>query len=499
MNLRAFVPWLVFLGLVLGGPANADTPGIGKKPDVRLLIDVSGSMKTSDPDNLRAPAVELLVRMLPEGSRAGIWLFGDGVRELVPHGEVDEEWRKRARRGMERIDNSGQRTNIPAALDAATFDFDRLDPGYRISIILLTDGKVDVAESPMQNATAARNILTQRAVTLGQTGIPVHTIALSSEADWVFLRSLAATTNGIAEQADSATELGGVFLQSLDIVAPTVRVPLAGSRFSIDASVEEFTVLIFFENGRKRVRLVNPAGDKWGPSDDLQGVSWVVNDQFAVVTVTSPTPGDWQVQAPRDTSARVSVISDLQLQVDPVPSSLPAGRQAELGIRLVEKGQPVLDPDVLGAFSLYVDITGPGGSRERIDVIGNYPFPADGEYRVLLPPFVRSGRHSLIVHLQAGALQRELPLLVEVAAPPEESTLVTRGQAPPADDFKAPLTGLVAAIVAVLLVVWWVLRRRKRRKLELWQRRAQNAAKLSDDFPVAGLTAGREPEDRSLD
>jgi uncharacterized protein (TIGR03503 family) len=290
-----------------------------------------------------------------------------------------------------------------------------------------------------------------------------------------------------------------VFLQSLDIVAPSVRVPLAGSRFSIDASVEEFTVLVFFENGRKRVRLVNPAGDKWGPADAVQGVSWIVNDQFALVTVSSPTPGDWQVQAPKDTSARVSVISDLQIQVDPVPSSMPAGRQAELGIRLMEKGVPVLDPDVLGAFDLYVDITGPNGLAERIDVIGNYPVPADGEYRVQLPSFVSSGRHALTVRLQAGALQRELSLLVEVAALPEETTLVTRGQAPPEDDFTAPLIGLVVAIFAVLLVVGWVLRRRRKRKLELWQRRAQSAAKLNGDFPGSGMTADREPRDPSLD
>lgn len=333
---------LALLCVFLAARAGADTPGIGKKPDVRLLIDISGSMKTSDPDNLRAPAVELLVRMLPDGSRAGIWLFGDTVRELVPHGDVDEEWRKRARRGMERIDNSGQRTDIPAALDAATYDFDRLDPGYRISIILLTDGKVDVAESPMLNATAARTILAERALTLGQTGIPVHTIALSSEADWVFLRSLAAATSGIAEQAGSAEELGGMFLQSLDLVAPSVRVPLQGGRFSIDDSVEEFTVLVFFQNGRKRVRLVNPLGDRYGPADAVQGVDWVVTEQFALATVTAPEAGEWQVRAPEDTSARVSVISDLQLQVDPVPSSLPAGRQAELGIRLVESGVPVI-------------------------------------------------------------------------------------------------------------------------------------------------------------
>ncbi len=45
-------------------------------PDVRLLIDVSGSMRQSDPNNLREPALELMLRLLPEGSRAGVWTFG---------------------------------------------------------------------------------------------------------------------------------------------------------------------------------------------------------------------------------------------------------------------------------------------------------------------------------------------------------------------------------------------------------------------------------------
>ena len=38
-------------------------------PDVRLLIDVSGSMRESDPNNLRQPALDLMLRLLPENSR----------------------------------------------------------------------------------------------------------------------------------------------------------------------------------------------------------------------------------------------------------------------------------------------------------------------------------------------------------------------------------------------------------------------------------------------
>ena len=499
-RLRLAFVLVLLLGLLSPVFGVADTGGAGLKPDVRLLIDVSGSMKTSDPDNLRAPAVEMLVRMLPQGSRAGIWLFAEEAIELVPHGEVDTEWRARARRAMARIDNSGQRTNIPAALAAATFDFDRLDPGYRVSVVLLTDGKVDVGESPMLNASAARELLAGTAVELGHTGVPVHTIALSAEADWAFLRSLAQATSGIAEQVESADALGAVFLQSLEMVAPTARVPVEGSRFSIDASVEEFTALVFFPKGRQRVRVVTPGGDEFGPQDSRDGVDWAVNAQFGLVTVTDPEPGEWAIQVASGNSIRVTVISDLQLEVDPLPNSMPSGRQAEIGLRLTEGGKPLLDAEVIETFALFLEIEGPDGSTERIDVTGNYDLPADGEYRVLLPPFVQSGRYQIMVRLIGDTLQRELPLLVEVAPPPEEATLVTRGDAPPTDDFRAPLIGLAVGLLLVLAVIWWILRRRKKRKLAIWQKRAELArTNGTGEFPMAGVSAEEQATKERLD
>ncbi|KKN16602.1 hypothetical protein LCGC14_0974140, partial [marine sediment metagenome] len=47
-----------------------------ESPDIRIIVDISGSMKETDPNNLRQPAVRLLARVLPEGSTAGVWTFG---------------------------------------------------------------------------------------------------------------------------------------------------------------------------------------------------------------------------------------------------------------------------------------------------------------------------------------------------------------------------------------------------------------------------------------
>ncbi len=469
--------------------------GGGLKPDVRLIIDISGSMKQSDPKNLRAPALDLIIRLLPEGARAGVWIFGQEVELLVPHGAVDEQWRRTAQQAVANIDNSGLRTNIPAALAAATYDLQSMDPGYRTSIILLTDGKVDIAESPMANISAARAVLANLSLELGARGIPVHTIALSEEADWIFLRALAQNTHGIAEKAESAQALTAIFLQSLETVAPAARVPVVGSGFLIDPSVEEFTALIFFDQDSSPVGLVSPSGTKYTSLEPVEGVQWFSNEQFALVTVTAPEAGRWLLQARESAMTRVTVISDLEIEVDPLPHNLSTGRQAELGLRLRESGQVVSDPQVLALFDITVEVRGEGADAVSIDVSRQYPVPDNGEFRVAVPPFEQPGRYQVLVRVNARTLQRELPMIVDVTATAANPTIVTRNEAFPEDDFKTPLVGAAAALLLGAAVIAMILRRRRRRRLELWQRRSrlEEGGAAAGDL-LQGLTAAADDQ-----
>ena len=98
-------------------PSEATAPG--KTPDLRMAIDVSGSMKHNDPANLRASALDLLVTLLPERSHAGVWGFGEQVQSLLALGAVDAGW-KRSARGLEsRLDDYEQYTDLEAGLRAA--------------------------------------------------------------------------------------------------------------------------------------------------------------------------------------------------------------------------------------------------------------------------------------------------------------------------------------------------------------------------------------------
>src|SRR5690554_1087207 len=118
-----------------------------ESPDVRIIVDISGSMKETDPNNLRQSAVRLLARVIPEGSTAGVWTFGQYVNMLVPHGEVTDAWRDTAIERSQKINSVALRTNLGKAIEVASDDFVTGGTLENTHFILLTDGKVDISNS----------------------------------------------------------------------------------------------------------------------------------------------------------------------------------------------------------------------------------------------------------------------------------------------------------------------------------------------------------------
>ena len=98
--------------------------GAAANVDVRILIDVPGSMKTNDVHNLRIPAVRLGAELMPLGAKAEIWTFSERVEELIPSNPVDKQWKADAIRATNRIHSRGQFTDIETALSTATKGWD---------------------------------------------------------------------------------------------------------------------------------------------------------------------------------------------------------------------------------------------------------------------------------------------------------------------------------------------------------------------------------------
>ncbi|RYF97938.1 MAG: VWA domain-containing protein, partial [Chitinophagaceae bacterium] len=315
--------------------------------DVRVIIDVSGSMKQTDPKNLRKPALDLIVRLLPDKSRAGVWTFGNSVNMLMPFKPVDAEWRKQAAAKSNEINSIAMYTNIGKALDEVSFDKKSLSPDYKTHIVLLTDGVVDIGKDAVINNAERQRIINEILPSLKSAGYVIHTIALSENSDMDLLKKISAATDGVYTQAISADQLMSVFLKIFDQAVPAERVPLENNGFLVDASIKEFTALIFRKPGEDRTVIASPEGKEYSGTNPADGINWYRTDKYDLITVDSPKAGQWKIKTEIAPQSRITVVSDLQLVVEPLKSNLHSKDELAITYSFQENGKTVTDKDFL--------------------------------------------------------------------------------------------------------------------------------------------------------
>ena len=327
-------------------------------PDLRMAIDVSGSMKHNDPTNLRASALDLLVTLLPERSRAGLWGFGEQVQPLLALGAVDAGW-KQAARGLEgRLDDYEQYTDLEAGLRAAAEGADAsIDGQGPRQVILLSDGMVDLREPSSEKAasdSASRQRITDELTPqLAAHNITVHTVALSRNADIDLLQQVADGTGGLATVAETPEDLLRAFLGALDRIVPGELVPLEDKRFTIDGSVEEFTALVFHGPDDSAPVLIAPDGQRYSLADKAslpEGVRWEHQPRYDLITVTDPEAGQWRIEGQVGVDSRITVVSDLALVSRPLPATLYRGFGYSLSASLVDGARDVDEQDFLATL-----------------------------------------------------------------------------------------------------------------------------------------------------
>lgn len=318
-----------------------------KKADVRLLIDISGSMKKNDPNNLRIPALQLVTNLLPKNSEAGVWAFGRYVNMMVPLSKVDAKWQVNATNTAKKINSAGLFTNIGSVLQKASYGWNNPDPSEKRSMVLLTDGMVDVSKDAAFNAKERERILTKLLPKLRAAGVAIHTIALSENADHELLQELSKQTDGWYESVNNAAELQKVFLKIFEQATERDSLPISENRFTVDNSIEEMTVLVFRKEKSQPAKLISPSGkslDKSAISSDLR---WFSTEGYDLITLQNPETGSWQIDADVDPDNRVMVVSQLGLSVSQVPNNLLAGEAINYELQLLEEGQVITKPDFL--------------------------------------------------------------------------------------------------------------------------------------------------------
>jgi uncharacterized protein (TIGR03503 family) len=397
--------------------------------DIRVIIDISGSMKKSDPLNLRVPAMKMLNGLIPEGSYAGVWNFGRYVDMTVKWGKVDKAWRKQADIGAAKIHSNGLYTDIERALERATLGWEETDVKTQRSIILLTDGQVDISKDSERNSTSRKTILTKGIQALKRSGANVHAVALSKNADATLLKQLALETDGSFETAESAKELQKIFLKLFERATDPDMIDLKGDEFTVDKSIKEMTLLIFRPKGSKLTQLYPP--DAAIINSELKGKStWRSEEGYDLITIKRPKVGVWKIDAYSDPDNRLMVVTDLKLVVSDIPPYLTPAKAINITAELHNKNKKISKNSFLRFVEFGLTHINENDIENQLELIHTNVREDKGQYLHLIEETLAEGKHSFIVTVDSRTFDRkkridvvvQWPVKVEVKSTTEPGT-----------------------------------------------------------------------------
>ncbi|MDH5180123.1 MAG: VWA domain-containing protein [Gammaproteobacteria bacterium] len=411
---------LVCLALLLShGPVQAKEP----VTEVRVVIDVSGSMKKNDPKNLRIPALNLLVGLMPENARGGVWTFAQYANMQVPFAVSNKAWKNMARSKAKLIHSRGLRTNIEEALKRSTSDWKKPDFKTRRNIILLTDGVVDVSRDPGANAQSRERILKNILPRLKTAGVKVHTIALSKSTDEELLRTISMATDGGFVQVDTADELERMFLRLFEKSTKVDTVPILENKFKVDKGIRDFTVLIFRAPGStKPAAIISPSGKRYTNKQHPKSIVWHHEGSYDLVTVSNPEAGEWKLDTMVDPDNRVMVVTNLSLKVDNMPNNMMLGDEFVIRVRMLQSGRTMNDQKLLALTRFTVHRKLGNSSLPVIDLLdngqGKDSFAKDGVYSASVGHFTKPGVYELTIRAIGETFNREVKHTLEVRGSP---------------------------------------------------------------------------------
>lgn len=163
---------------------------------------------------------------------------------------------------------------------------------------------------------------------------------------WLFSVSLCAEP--IAPQPESGFRM----LEDLPVAN---QIPLLENRFRIDDGIERITMVLFRRPGTASIVLVRPDGSKIFYNTAKQhNIRWHDAESYDLIEIVEPMPGPWQALGRILPESKILVLTDVELDVDPLPKPLMLGEHFKLTARLKDGDKIVNARDFKEILTLQV-------------------------------------------------------------------------------------------------------------------------------------------------
>ena len=353
---------LLLLVTLAWGPVQA----AGENPlDTVVVMDSSGSMKQTDPRELRKPAARLFITLLGEQDRLSVMSFSDNAYPITYLTELkDSTNRERSLNATDKVSSKGIYTNIYAAIARAIDMLKESDQMQREPIIvLMSDGKIDVGDAA-ESARLRDRIMQELVPQLKQHNIKIYSIAFTEQSDQVLLQDIADATDGRYALAASDDVLHKVFAKIFEQSKQPNMLPLTENAFLVDPSIREITIIANKKSEQSKIYLQNPDGERINSTFKSEYIKWFVSSSFDMITLTRPQEGEWKILFSDDEN-RAYIIADIKLRTRFEYNS--QSNYPELTIRtwLEKDDEIVARNELVSNMELSLEIEHPDGTIEQ--------------------------------------------------------------------------------------------------------------------------------------
>ncbi|MDV5148948.1 VWA domain-containing protein [Streptomyces sp. SBC-4] len=400
----------------LRAPRAAAEPAEGPDPiDFAVVVDQSASLADKDLARETEAAGLLSQGEISERSRAAVIGFGSSekagqspVREVCGLTVADAAGRERLSDCVQLLNKRdaarmGPGTDFPAAIRQAVTRLVQKRPTGGAAakapatpkvVFLLTDGKLDVSDSPEYGPDPANRQangerrLTEELARARAAGVQIWPLGFGTEIDRAALTAMAeggfrgacSDVPGsvphmrvVAGSADLDKALQETFAAArcARIAHGTAGKPPADLTVVIPPIATDGSLTVAKHDPKVRVTYYDPAGRKVPTRGEFDGSTFEVGGQDGPVEalrVKNPLPGRWRVhiEAPeghRDREVAVRAIWQGMLRSDVTldPASPRAGEQATVSVRMqTRRGVTITDPRQLAGLTVAAELRGAG-------------------------------------------------------------------------------------------------------------------------------------------
>jgi hypothetical protein len=427
-------------------------------------MDSSGSMKKTDPQELRKPAAKIFITLLGEQDRLSVMSFSDNAYPITYLTQLNSEQNKdRSLNATDRISSKGIHTNIYAAIKRGMEILTEDKSTARESIlVLMSDGKLDVGDSEASNALRER-IKQELIPALKKEKIKIYSIAFTAESDQALLQELADSTDGRYALAASDDVLHRVFTKIFEQSKEPNMLPLFENKFMADPSIREITIIANKKSKDSQINLEKPSGEKINSTFKNEQIKWFVSDSFDMITIKRPDPGQWKILF-SDNDNKAYIVADIKLRTrfDYKDDS----NEPELIIKtwFEDENNKVSNNELTNTIELSLEIESPDNGLETIDFT---QADIDGFFSTAYKP-TQNGIYSAIVTANSKTFQRqqifsfratipEKPMVKETA---KEPVAVAKPEpakepvvlAPPASEEKQATSDITRSVIIFLII-----------------------------------------------